>query len=47
MITEEMKMDRYESYVGEMIYEWGDYAKCMTYEEFCQEQEDEGWPDLI
>lgn len=46
-MTEEMKMDRYESYVAEMIYEWGDYVKYMTYEEFCQEEEKYGWPDLI
>lgn len=38
-MTEEQKKNCYESYVGECIYEDGDNAKRMTYDEWCKESE--------
>lgn len=42
-LIEEEKRSCYESYVGDITYEWGDNAKYMTYEEWCKESEDFGW----
>ena len=36
-LTEEQKRNCYESYVGDCIYENGDNASYMTYEEWCDE----------
>jgi len=43
-LSEEQKKNCYDSYVGEMRYEWGDDAKVITYEEFCMESEELGEP---
>ena len=42
-MTEEMKKACYESYLGELCYEWGTCKGAMTYEEFCDELEEFGW----
>lgn len=42
-LTEEEKKWCCESYVGDMIYEWGDNAKYMTYEEWCKDCADLGF----
>lgn len=34
----------YESYVADTIYENGDRAQCLTYEEWCKESEELGEP---
>lgn len=38
-LTEEQKRNCYESYVGDFVYENGDNAKHMSYEEWCAESE--------
>lgn len=38
-LTEEQKMNCYESYVGDCKYENGDSCITMTYEEWCKESE--------
>jgi len=42
-VSEEYKKDRYQSYLVEIRAEWGDKAKVMTYEEFCEECDTFGW----
>lgn len=42
-LSEEEKHSCYESYVGDCIYENGDKAQYMTYEEWCHESEKIGW----
>lgn len=39
-LEEEQKRNLYESYRGEMWYEWGDKAKIVSYEEFCRDHEE-------
>ena len=46
-MTEEMKKDCYESYLGDFLYEWGTTKGAMTYEEFCEEQEEYDWDYLL
>lgn len=41
-LSEEQKLSCYESYVGDCIYENGDNAPHMTYEEWCKESEQLG-----
>lgn len=41
-LSEEQKRSCYESYVGDCVYENGDYASYMTYEEWCRESEQLG-----
>lgn len=41
-LSEEQKRSCYESYVGDCIYENGDGAPYMTYEEWCEESEQLG-----
>ncbi len=41
-LSEEQKHNCYVAYVGDCIYENGDYAKYMTYEEWCKESEELG-----
>lgn len=43
MYDEEYKKDRYFGYLQEMRDEWGDKAKVMTYEEFCEDCDTFGW----
>lgn len=38
-LTEAQKKECYKSYVEEVIYEFGDHAKYMTYIEWCKESE--------
>lgn len=38
-LTDEQKRSCYESYKGEIIYEFGDYAHYLSYEEWCEESE--------
>ena len=33
-LSDEQKQNLYESYKGELRYEWGDYKTPMTFEEF-------------
>lgn len=43
-LTETQKKECYKSYVEEVIYEFGDHAKYMTYVEWCKESEKIGEP---
>jgi hypothetical protein len=43
-LTDEQKRDCYESYVSDIIYEHGDYAHYLSFEEWCKESEMFGWP---
>ena len=45
-MTEEMKKECYQSYLGDILYEWGTTKGAMSYEEYCEECEKYGW-DLI
>lgn len=38
-LTEEQKEECYKSYIADVISEWGDHAKYLTYEEWCKESE--------
>ena len=42
-LSEDQKLACYQSYVGDIIYEFGDKAKPMSYEEWCIESEKHGW----
>lgn len=42
-ITEEMKKACYESYLGDLEYEWGTTKWAVTFEEFCEEYEEYGY----
>lgn len=42
-LSEEEKHSCYESYVGDCIYENGDNANHMTYEEWCEESNQFGF----
>ena len=36
-MSEEQKRACYDSYLGDLMYEWGTTAKAMSFEEFCEE----------
>lgn len=38
-MTDEQKRNCYESYCGDIRYEWGDNAEVMSFEEFCKEND--------
>ena len=38
-LTEEQKKACYDSYVSEMIYEWGDKAKYLSFIDWCVDSE--------
>lgn len=42
-ITEEMKKECYESYLEDILYEWGTTKGAMTFEEYCKERDKYGW----
>ena len=41
---EEVRRNGYKSYVEDVIYEFGDNAKPMTYEQWCEESKKLGEP---
>lgn len=45
-LTDEQKKECYKSYVDDMVYEWGDRAKYMSYKEWCEESRELGEPIL-
>ena len=40
---EEIRKERYKSYLGDFEYEWGTTKGAMSFEEFCKECEKYGW----
>ena len=46
-MSEEEKKNCYDSYVGNVIYEFGDNAKYMNYEEWCKESAEFGWAIIM
>ena len=43
-LTEEMRHDCYQSYIADIVYENGDNAPHLTYEEWCRESKIFGFP---
>lgn len=41
-ISEEQKRERYKSYCEDVYYQYGNRAKVMTYDEWCEESEQLG-----
>lgn len=43
MLTERQKKEIYESYLEDILYEWGTIKGAQSFEEFCKEWDEYGW----